>query len=279
MSSFRAFLLKHRLLATLLCGTPIAAIYVLLCISFETSLPWMVVTALLCFLLAYVYAGTGLANKPTVAAIKSREGCDPYPLLHLMEFLLTLRHAKSSKQIYTLNLCAALRDLGEYERVYETLRALDVDVSTTTAPQTRLIYYNNLSDVCHALGKYEEADVYHNKLLQCAKLLKGDKARARFYPILLAADADAAYRRGEYAEAIALSEKAQSAYGVRRTPHAGVCHELFVAKAKLALGETEDARTLLFSVARTADKLHAKTEAEELLASLESDAAADTPEA
>ena len=265
MSDFRVFLLKHRLLGTLLFGTVPAVIYGLLALTSNAS-PFTIVLVVAASYLLFGVAmsGTSLVTKPLRAAIASLENCDPYPLLRLMEFCLTLRHSKTSKQIYTINLSAALTSLGEHEKMYALLKEMDIDGEAGVVPQTRFYYYNNLLAACHLLGKYEEASVYHDKLLKAAKHIKNAKAQARLYPMLLNADGDAAYRRGEYEEAVRFYDNALSAQGTAVTRRATSHLYLEKAIALLALEKREEARPYLTAV-RDGGTLYAKTEAERLL--------------
>ena len=268
MSNFRVFLLKHRFLATLLLGTPFAIIYGLLAFTSNASPIMIVLVVAASYLIGIAASGTSLVTKPSRAAITSLENCDPYPLLRLMEFCLTLRHSKMSKQIYTINLAAALSSLGEHERMYAVLKEMDIDGEAGVVPQTRFYYYNNLLAACHLLGKYEEASVYHDKLLKAAKHIKKEKAQARLYPMLLNADGDAAYRRGEYEEAVRFYDSALSAQGTAVTRRATSHLYLDKAKALLALEKREEALPFLTAV-RDGGTPNAKSEAERLLASID----------
>ena len=92
--------------------------------------------------------------------------CDPYPLLNDTEMLLNSGVKGMMKQVAQINHCVALRCTGQYEKTYEILKGINIDKEAGIIPLNKAVYYNNLTDICTLIGKYDEADVWNGKLMQ-----------------------------------------------------------------------------------------------------------------
>ena len=263
MERYYYFLAKRPLLCTFLLGIPLAAIYGLLLYSLDAHIALVIAISLLMLLVTRVYVNSAPSIKLTNKALAAHNAGDPYPLLEVSERLLALKPNEVQRQMLTINYCVALRDLGEHERVYQALSALDIDKCAGTLAQTKLVYYHNMADICDILGKDGEADAYFTKEKQCAERLKGEKLRRRLYPLILDAEADHALRHGRYEEALAYAKQAHAYREI--TPRANIFYELFLARVYLKMGKAEEAKPLLFSIKNTGGKLYAVTEAEALL--------------
>jgi tetratricopeptide (TPR) repeat protein len=127
--------------------------------------------------------------------------CDPDPLLRETEDQLTYSKSKTYNQILLIDKCVALRYMGQFDRVLETLINLNIDQYSGTLPQNKVIYYNNMADAYLEVKDTEKAMIWQSKARQIAVDMKNPKIREALLDTLSLNDAAILVLRGQYAEA------------------------------------------------------------------------------
>lgn len=186
------------------------------------------------------------------------EGCDPYPLLSETEKLLAYKNTENMKRTILINRAVALRDIGEYETVYDLLKSINIDKEPVML--NKCAYYNNLFDVCMILEKNDEAGIWFEKYMQVYNDMKGKKAREMLSSSVTAAKAMDAYRRGDYIASINYTNS-----NVPKNLRSRVEGAIDYAKACIALGEKERAAEALSFIIQNGNKLYCVNEAAAML--------------
>ena len=186
--------------------------------------------------------------------------CDPMPLLEECIVQRLYPGNGRQKQMREINYAMALRNVGDYDGAYLILSELNIDKYAGTLPLVKVIYYNNLMDLCELMGKHQEAIIWYEKLRMMYHDMKPGKQKEQFRHTLQANLAEYHLCKGEYDRALhALSETAP------RNLSEQVENAMNYARIYLAMGETEKAIKPLQFVAEKGNKLYFATEAKLLL--------------
>lgn len=192
--------------------------------------------------------------------------CDPFPMLETTAFLLTKngkgRAAQRKKIVFSINHAVALRDIGEYEQAYALLHR--VPPRPDMPPQVHAVFYNNLADLFHHMGNYEEADAAHEQFLRWEQAITNQSIRQTLDQTLHSAVAAWFYRKGDYQAVKSRLDQIET-----KSLSSQVDNALLYARACIKLGEYDTAREKLAFVIQNGNRLHAVTEARSLQETLE----------
>lgn len=228
------------------------------------------IIAVLCTIIPIIWLYYHIKLAPhrlLTAANRMREiECNPFPMLETTAFLLSKngigRTAQRKKILFSINHAVALRDTGEYEQAIEHLRR--VPPRPDMPPQVHAIFYNNLADLFHLMGSYEEADAAHEQFLRWEQAITNPNIRQKLDYTLHSAVAAWFYRKEDYQSAKSRLEQIQNGTLASRVDNA-----LLYARACIKLGEYDTAREKLAFVIQNGNRLHAVTEARSLWETLE----------
>ncbi len=236
---------------------------------------WEIITV---FLLAFIFFFIvylfyfHIVNEILKKGIEACEQhCDPEKFLQVTEELLSYGISGWMGQIVLIDYYDALRWTGQYEKTYELLKAVNIDKEAGTELGTKTVYYYNLADICTQLGKYDEADIWYDKMQQIHADIKNVKIKQMNEHMVICGQAYAYYRKGEYEKAV------QTVCDLNATDESGnrkikkcmlIDDSLLLAKCYIELGELEKAKDKLEYVIANGNKLHSVVEAEEILAKI-----------
>ncbi len=241
---------------------------------------WEIITvfllAFIFFFIVYVFYYY-LINERLKKGIEACEQhCDPEKFMQVTEELLSYGISGWIRQIVLIDYYDALRWLGQYEKSYELLKAVNIDKEAGTELGTKTVYYYNLADICTQIGKYDEANIWYDKMQQVYADIKNVKIKQMHEHMVICGQAYAYYRKGEYEKAvqtmsdlvIALTATGES--GSRKIKKIMLIDaSLLLAKCYIELGELEKAKAKLEYVMVNGNKLHSVVEAGEILAKIE----------
>ena len=205
-------------------------------------------------------AGRRLLKAPTKCL---KEQCDPYPYMQEINVQRGYPGSGVVKQLrdcdYALTLCA----IGEYEQSFALLTQINIDKYGSMLPLHKIIYYNNLMDLCALMGKHQEAVIWFEKMMQLFQDLKPGKQKEQLRKTVDANLAVYYFCRGEYDRTLYILSQAKPTNLSERVENA-----MMFARTYLAMGEAEKAVRPLRFVAENGNKLYCATEARELLAKI-----------
>lgn len=258
------FCLKHKVLAFLACGVPLIAAYdIAILFLWKQEATWAVIVIDALIMLSALAHVTTVPDKLINAAIGVlNHQCDPEPLYkETME--QQQYHKGVNSQVLLINHCAALSEMGEYEKVVTLLEETNIDKYAAMLPQAKFIYYNNLADAHFELHNVEKFQIWYQKSQQILTDVKNEKVRAQMRQGTVLAPVQALLIKQEYVEALAMLQTI-SCDNKRKQ----VCHAFCTARAYLGLGEKGKAIESLQYVISNGNKLHIVTVAETMLKEL-----------
>ena len=226
--------------------------------------PMLLVPVLLVVLvygLWFVFAACDRLWKKPLEILKNQ--CDPYPFLEEMNEQRTYPGNDAAKQIREINYATALRCTGEYEKAFALQSSINIDKYAGMLPDIKVVYYNNLTDLCQLMGKHQEAVIWYAKTLQIWNDLKPGKQKEKLRNTVESTRAAMHFCKGEYDQALQVLGRAKIENLGDRIENA-----MMYARVYLALGDTEKAVRPLTFVAENGNKLYFATEAKALLAKI-----------
>ena len=264
MEKTQLFCIKHKTLATfigcLVFIIPFTVIYKTLGIPFAAYL-----IACIIFALAAILTVSTAATALTLPAVqKLNDECDPYPLMAVSEKIIARTKSTVESLNAKLNFCVAVSNLGQYEKNLELLRSITIEAFPGILPQTKFVYYNNLSSAYVSLGDAETARIWFEKSGEVLSAIKNKTAAAVYNDTHRFNESELLLLEGRAEEALAILKTVENNCRAR-----SVYLALSTAKAHIMLGDTISAKTALDYVIATGNKLYAVTEAKELLARIE----------
>lgn len=225
---------------------------------------WMtllfVAVAVYIFSVYITTADQRLLKKP-LETLKNQ--CDPYPLLEESNVQREYPGNGPQKQMRDINYAMALRNAGDYELAYGLLSMTNIDKHAGMLPLWKMIYYNNLMDLCALMGKHQEAVIWYDKLLMMFHDMKPGKQKEQLRGVVEDNRALYYFCRGEYSQTMEVLRQAKPKNLSERVENA-----MMYGRTYLAMGETEKAVKPLRFVAENGNKLYFATEAKELLAKM-----------
>lgn len=178
-----------------------SAIYLPLLFLTDLSIIWLFAYLFFMATAAWAFVN-GCARTMLKQAVQClHDHCDPDPLLRETDDQLTYSRSKTYNQILLIDQCVALRYMGQFDRVLETLINLNIDQYSGTIAQNKVIYYNNLADAYIEAKDIEKAMIWQSKARQIAADMKNPKIRESLLDTLSLNDAAILILRGQYAEA------------------------------------------------------------------------------
>ena len=203
---------------------------------------------------------TYLLKKPLEAL--SSHG-HPEPLYFITRELLPFKRSEAQRQILLINHCVAMRELGALAEVRDTLMATNIDKVAGTLPMTKVVYYNNLSDIFSLLGDNAQAEIWYSKMMQIFNDMPENKFKKSLEQTVAMATAGNHFIKGEYSEALNIlnQTKPDSLYSK-------VNAALIYAQINLKLNNIEEAKDKLNYIVANGNKLYAVKLAKEMLEKL-----------
>ena len=262
MNKFNKWVAKHLTLCVVI--SVIVALAAFLLLRRFGVHPLIALVAYFAVILVSVIAINAIVILPFVklSALLNDSG-DPSELIKVCEFLQSCLISKQTKSVISINHACALRNIGRYYQSYEILRSVDQS-HISKPPTNKVVYYNNLADICYLIGEVEEASEFHEKAKQSYNSLP-DKAKASLPDNFFASlDAQKEFSRGNYQTVLDILTLADEKKLVHKTDNA-----VLRAKAHIALGNTDEAKRELNFVIENGNKLYAVTEAKKLLSEIE----------
>lgn len=261
MEKLDRFMAKH---PRFCCFVVILFYVAMFCWWYVIDRPTLLVPVLL-FLLVYgiwfVSAACDRLCKKPLKILKNV--CDPHPFLEEMDEQRTYPANEAGKQIQTINYAMALRCTGEYEKAFAMLSSINIDKHAVMLPAIKVVYYNNLTDLCQLMGKHQEAVIWYEKTLQIWNDLKPGEQKEKLRNAVESSQAAMHFCKGEYDQALQVLSTAKIENLSDRIENA-----MMYARVYLVMGETEKAVKPLTFVAENGNKLYFATEAKALLAKI-----------
>lgn len=253
----------HKRLAWVLYGLTVCIGYTILLVWLKAPVWLIVLCNLLLLLLDYVWVQSCPMTLLRQAEKAWSECGDPEPLMQETTWQLSLDISEYHRQVLLVDQGVARRALGEYEKTYDILKAINIDKCAEATLPLKVIYYNNLADICMLTNRIDEVKIWHEKMTLLYQDLP-PKIKQRMEPILCNARATERYSAQDYAETIRLLDELPRPEEIS----AAVDRMLLYAKACIALGDIETAKQKLNWVIFNGNKLYAVQEARNLLATL-----------
>lgn len=254
---------EHKLLGGFISALLLCGIYTWACMVLKA--PWWVILLVNALVIAVVWAY--VEASPIFLIQKSidelNDNCDPYPLKENLERLLSKKWNSSMHQSLMIDYALVHRSIGEYERNYEMLHAINID-KTAIDPIIKVVYYNNLMDAAFYTERYEEANVWYAKMIQIYEDAKESKEKQEVGIIVDAGAALDAFCKKDYAKTIELLDEV-----VSKDLRMKVDLSLLYARASILTGDIETAKEKLQYVIEKGNHLYSVKIAEQLLAELE----------
>ena len=254
---------EHKILSGILCTVFLCAVYTKVCIFLDAA--WWVIVLVNVLLLAVVWAY--VEASPMFLIQKSidelNDNCNPYPLKENLERLLAKKWNSSMHQSLMIDYALVHRSIGEYERNYEMLHAINID-KTAIDPIIKVVYYNNLMDAAFYTERYEEASIWYTKMAQVYADAKKSEEKQELEAIVEAGAALYAFCQKDYAKTIEVLDEI-----VHKDIRMKVDLSLLYARTCILTGNTETAKEKLQYVIEKGNQLYSVKIAEQLLAELE----------
>ena len=178
------------------------------------------------------------------------EQCDPFALLKETEDQLSYSLSKKYNQILLIDHCVSLRYIGEYEKVFAQLKAINIDRYKKTSPVIKLIYYINLTDIHLCLNEIADAEMFQSKSLQLLQAIKNDKIKTIYLKTVNLNAAEILYFKQEYDGAADILSKVYC-----ESLSTKVSKALLFAKIYIAQDKINEARSELQFVVENGNKM------------------------
>lgn len=197
-------LLSGVLFSVVLC-TAVTALFWML----ETKWKIILIVDLFLIMLVGLFVQSCANHVLAAANDKMMNECDPQPLIEACEHQLKRTRRGANRQLLQISYAAALANRGDLQEAYDLLYALNIDRYAAMLPGPKVVYYHNFAYVCHMLGRYEGADVYHHKAVMMYRdLLKYSFRQQRAVKdLLFAAEWEAELRRGNHTKAMTVLDQ------------------------------------------------------------------------
>lgn len=208
------------------------------------------------FSIAISISGDRLLKKPLEIL---NQQCDPYPLLQETTEQLGYRGTEAVKQVRNINYAMALRHIGEYSRAEMLLRSINID-KYALAPITKVVYYNNLMDICVLTGNLQEARIWYEKTVRIFSDIKDGKQKKALARTVAQNRAWYCFAGGEYEQALQTMEMNRPENLLQQIEAAMLCGCIY-----LEMGRRDQAEQALQFAAHNGNKLYAAQKARNML--------------
>ena len=262
MDKVNKWVSKHKIIAfvlyNLICWVP----FLVLALTVEIRLIWWIVFGMLVLFASAMFV-TSIERHILNKAVKlQNEQCDPNPFLEIIERQLSIVKSKSYQQLLLINKAAALRDLGRFDEVFSILSSINIDQYNTTLPLTKIVYYNNLTDILIINGEYFQANIWHSKMMQMISDLKAnEKQKKQLNEIPVLNQAELFIAGNNFSEAERLINGLPESISNRQR----ISKCLIYAKLLIKQNRKDEAEEYLQFVIDYGNKLYDATEAKQML--------------
>lgn len=258
------FAAKHKLLFSILSSVLLCLVYSV-CLAYLGASWWLIVLPDLLICFVYFLYPSAAAGKLVDAAHKElQQNCDPEPLYLETKEQLTHKFSDADRQGLLINHCVALREMGQWQQAMDIMKTIHIDKHAGTLPYAKVIYYNNLSDLCELLGDNASADIWYEKSIQIYNDMPENRLRKLLDPSIPTLHAAFHYRNGRYAEAMVWAKQMP-----RGNRHRTVSYALNYGQIAIGLKDYENARKALQYAVANGNKTCAVQIAKKLLAELD----------
>ncbi len=239
MNKTALFLIRHRTLITVL--------YVILIFipffvfSLLSDIPFGLIIILdLLLLFAYYLLVNAPFNCILLPAVEALENFDPMPLYIATEQMLSCKRLPANtRSSLLINQCAAILEMGDFQRAKDLLLSIDID-SCRLPANFRLIYLNNYAVACEMLEDYNGADYAYGRFAAEYNALRPGKVKESLSVIADHAQTYEMFRLGNYEGIICKCEQKADL-----TPRKTVSRAYELARAYAAVGRIDDAKMQL----------------------------------
>ena len=263
MEKLHRWISKHKVAGFIIAASLYCGLYAILFMMIKPPL-WLCILLellLIFFCHSYVQNAHNLILKKSIKTLN--EHCDPYPLLQDTSTFLSYKNGEFQRQVLVINHCAALMEIGEYNKAYELMKALNIDQCNGMVPVHKAVYYTNLSTICFDLKLWEEEAIWFQKANQLYDSLKPSKAKQNAQTAITLGRARHLLMEKQYEQAMALTT------GLPVTHlRDGIGIAFLQGMIYAAQGNTEKAKESLGFVAQYGYRLAAVKEAKKLLEQL-----------
>lgn len=263
MKRIHRWVAAHKRLAWVLYGITVCVGYTILLSWLKAPLWAIILLNLLLLAIDYFWVQSCSIKLVRQAEKVLTEHGDPDLLLEETAWLLSHKPSEYFRQVLLIDRCVALRARGEYQKTYEILKSINIDKCAETLPPVKVVYYNNLMDICALTDRIDEVNIWYEKMLLLYHDLK-PKLQQQMNALVLSAQAMERYCAQDYAQTIQILESMPK----QQERKAAIADTLLYAQACIALGDTETAKEKLAWVIANGNKLYAVQEARELMATL-----------
>lgn len=254
---------KHGLLVMFLWTVSISAIFG--AVFLYLKLPIWIVVLFTLFMIISAWGFVNSCSRQLLLRAEKllRDLCDPYPLLKETEDQLSYSRSHTYKQILMIDYCVALRNIGEYKKALEQLETINIDKYAGALPISKVVYYNNLSDIYLCMNAIEKAEVWHNKSLQLLNDLKNEKQKEMFLTTIQHNSAEIAYYKQHYDKSFEILKNV-----AETNMRDAVYKALLYAKIYIVQDKIDEAKLRLQFVVKNGNKLIDVQIARDLLANI-----------
>lgn len=262
MDKANKWISEHKIIAfilyNLICWTP----FLLLALIVELRLIWWIVFVMFILIISAMFVNSTDKHTLNKAVKLQNEQCDPNPFLETVERQLSRVKSKSYRQLLLMNKAVALRDLGRFDEVFSILAGINIDQYNTTLPLTKIIYYNNLTDILILKGDFFQANIWHTKMMQMINDLKAnEKQKKQLNEISILNHAELLIVDNNFSEAENLISELPESISNRQR----VSKCLLYAKLLMKQNKPDEAKQHLQFVIDYGNKLYDVVQAQEML--------------
>ena len=263
MERFNRFVAKYTWMAYWLWVVCMAILYgVLAWQGVSSGIAAVLSIAMVLFGSRWIFTRDQVLRRAQVACMFNQ--CDPYPFLEEAKRQLLYQGTKPMKLTRLIDYSTALLEVGEVEQAYTLLYASQEDVHRNDLRDGCCVYYHNLALASLYLGKWQEMEHWHEKLMENLQRLRSDQQKHAAMQSMAGYFVGYHHARQEYDQSMQIL-KGMVPANLRQQ----VAIAMHYARHYLAMGETEKVKEALAFVVGNGNKLYAVQEAQQMLAELE----------
>jgi tetratricopeptide (TPR) repeat protein len=209
MKRFYMLVTSHRRLFKILFSVVLCSVFSVLLYPWEDLIVLLIIGNLFLIWSACIYVQVCANYLIKLANDALAKECDPMPLLDECNRQLEREKKGINYQALLISKTSALANTGDLEEAYEILSEMNIDQYAGTLPVGKMVYYHNLAYICHLTGRWDVADVHHQKAMMLYDALRSKRQKKELSEVVLSSVWEMHYRRGEYAQAIAVLDRLQ----------------------------------------------------------------------
>jgi len=244
---------QHRIITFIIYNSIFWALCLTLLLAGETRLTILLGPLLLGLLLSLLLLFSA-SRQVIIKAVKQyNEQCDPNVLLKPIEEQLQKVKSKTYRQMLLMNKAVALRDLGRFDEALSILTSINIDQFGSTLPITKIVYYNNLTDILIIRGDFYQAEIWHVKMKQIISDIKvSKKQRDKLNRLTSLNQIELFIAYGNYSEA----ENLLNSLSEPMTTRQQISKHLSFAKLYMGQNKPDKARECLQFVVSAGNKIY-----------------------